>query len=296
VASNANCGFIPAGDEILPRKLFIQKLVFARSSYRKMRPGPLWLVPLMFALSLGGCGRGNKSSAEKKPASKPSASAPPASSIDPATAAQISGRVLFQGVPPAKVPIHMDDEPVCMKEYKEPVYSEEVVVNDNKTLRNVFAYVKDGLGDRTFAAPAEPAVMDQRGCWFRPHVLGLMEGQKLAIRNSDPASHNVHPIPEQNREWNKSMIAGAPDLMEQFAHTEVMIPVRCNVHPWMRAYIGVLPHPFFAITDDKGAFTLKGLPPGEYTIEVWHERYGTEDQKIILGPKESKAVEFSFRG
>ncbi len=258
-----------------------------------MRRKLFGLAMFVLASSLLACGGGSKSSEEKIPAPSPTTAA---AAVDPTTAGEINGQVSFEGKAPAKIPIRMDDEPVCMKEYKVPIYSDEVVLNDNKTLRNVFVYVKDGLGDRTFPPPSEPAVLDQKGCWFIPHVVGVMTGQKFAVKNSDPASHNIHPIPNLNREWNKSMIAGAPDLMEQFVHAEVMIPVRCNVHPWMRAYIGVLPHPFFAVTDDKGSFVLKGLPPGEYTIEAWHEKYGTVDQKITVGPKESKAVQFSFKG
>jgi len=253
-----------------------------------------WLVPLLLTVSLAGCSGGNKPAEETSNA--PATPAAPAAAIDPATVGEVTGQVSFDGQAPAKVRIHMDAVPACTEANKEAVFSEEVVVNDNKTLRNVFVYVKEGLGNRTFPPPSEPVLIDQKGCWYHPHVLGVMAGQKLDIKNSDPTNHNIHPMPSQNREFNQSQPPGAADLMQDFARPEVMIPVKCNVHPWMKAYIGVVANPFFAVTDDKGSFTLKGLPPGDYTIEAWQEKYGTQDQKVTVGPKESKTVTFNFKG
>ena len=249
-------------------------------------------LPLFFALVLAGCWK-------KSPSEEPAVSqepAAPAEPIDPATAAEITGQVLFDGQAPARTRIRMEAVSTCVQANHEPVLSEEIIVNDNKTLRNVLVYVKAGLGNRSFLAPVEPVVFNQQGCMFRPHMLALVVGQKLDIKNSDDASHNVHPIARANREWNQSMSPGAGDIMEQFSRPEVMIPVRCNVHPWMRAYISVFPHPFFAVTDETGAFSLRGLPPGDYTIEAWQEKFGPQDQKIMVGPKESKAVHFTFKG
>lgn len=260
-----------------------------------MRSKLNWFVPLFLAISLVGCG-GSKTSTEEKSSAPAAPAAAPAAAIDPATVGEVTGSVSFDGQAPAKVRIHMDAVPACTETNKQPVFTEDVVVNDNKTLGNVFVYVKDGLGNRTFPAPAEPVALDQKGCWYHPHVLGIMAGQKLDIKNSDPTNHNIHPMPAQNREWNQSMPPGAADLMQDFARPEVMIPVKCNVHPWMKAYIGVMSNPFFAVSDDKGAFTLKGLPPGDYTIEAWQEKYGTQDQKVTIGPKESKSVTFNFKG
>jgi hypothetical protein len=255
-----------------------------------------WLILVFFvAASLGGCSRSNTLPPEET--STPStAEVPPPEPIDPATVGEISGQALFEGQAPAQVQVAMNAAACAEANNKEPVFREDLVVNDNKTLRDVFVYVKEGLGYRRFAAPAEPVMLDQKGCWFRPHVLGLMAGQKLEIKNSDNVSHNIHPFPRVNREWNESMSPGSADLFERFALPEVMIPVRCNVHQWMRAYIGVVSSPFFAVTDDQGAFTLKGLPPGNYTIEAWQEKLGVQDQKVTLGPKEVKTVQFSFKG
>ena len=257
-----------------------------------MRFTPNWILPLFLALSLAGCG--GSQPAEEKPAS--SSAAPAAAPIDPATVGEVSGQISFEGQAPAKVRIRMDAVPACMEANKEPVFSEEVLVNDNKTLRNVFVYVKDGLGNRTFPVPSEPVVLDQKGCWYHPHVFGMLAGQKLSIKNSDPTNHNIHPMPAQNREWNQSMPPGAADLIQEFPRAEVMIPVKCNVHPWMKAYVGVVANPFYAVSDDKGSFSLKGLPPGDYTIAAWQEKYGTQEQKVTIGPKETKSITFTFKG
>jgi plastocyanin len=138
--------------------------------------------------------------------------------------------------------------------------------------------------------------LDQHGCMYQPHVLGVMAGQKIDIKNSDTTNHNIHPLPQTNQEWNESQPPGSDVKVQSFPRQEVMIPVKCNIHPWMRSYIGVVSHPFFAVTGDDGTFTIKGLPPGTYTIETWHEKYGTQDQQITVGPKESKTVDFSFKG
>jgi hypothetical protein len=127
-------------------------------------------------------------------------------------------------------------------------------------------------------------------------VVGVMTGQQLVISNSDAANHNIHPVPEVNTEWNEMQSAGEAPKVRSFAKQEVMIPVKCNVHPWMRAYIGVVAHPFFAVTEDDGSFTIKGLPPGTYTIQIWHEKLGTQELQVTVGSKESKAVDFSYKG
>src|SRR5579885_2992850 len=120
--------------------------------------------------------------------------------------------------------------------------------------------------------------------------------QKIEIKNNDPTNHNIHPLPRINQEWNQSQPPKGEALIKSFPREEVMIPVKCNVHPWMRSYIGVVSHPFFAVTGEDGTFTIKGLPPGNYTIEAWHEKYGTQDLPVTVAPKESKTVDFSFKG
>jgi len=252
------------------------------------------LALLALALTaLTACGSGaprEEGAAAGEEGQQPAAAAP---AVDPATAATITGRVAFEGTPPAPQPIDMSEEPSCAAKHPGGAKSEDVVVN-NGALQNVFLYVKEGLGDRTFPTPAEGVVIDQHGCTYVPHVLGLQVGQKLVIRNSDGILHNINAKPKVNRGFNISQ----PTNMEStrtFAAPEVMIPVECDVHGWMRAYIGVLPHPYFAVSGPDGSFTIAGLPPGTYTIEAWHERFGTQTAQVTVGAAETKEVAFTFR-
>jgi plastocyanin len=259
----------------------------------------LWLTALSMVLFLLACGgsEGPDESGEKKeePAAQQTAPSGPVTKIDPATAATITGKVSFDGEKPKAIQIRMDAEAACAALHKEPVYAEQVVLNDNNTLQYVFVYVKEGLGDKSFEVPKEPVVLDQKGCIYHPHMIGLQTGQELKVLNSDPTTHNIHPQPQNNREWNKSMSPGVSPLEQKFAREEVMIPVKCNVHPWMKSYIGVVKHPFFAITGKEGTFEIKGLPPGDYTIEAWHEKLGSTTQKVTVAAKETKTVDFTFK-
>ena len=218
---------------------------------------------------------------------------PTVAQVDPATAATITGTVKFAGSKPRQRRIRMDADAQCANLHQGAVYSEQVVVNDNGTLRNVFVYVKEGLSGR-YPAPSEPVVLDQQGCVYTPHVVGAVVNQEIHILNSDPTTHNIHPVPKNNREWNTSMPPGANKLVRKFPRQELMIPIKCNIHPWMRSYVGVLEHPFFAVSGADGGFEITGLPPGEYTIAAWQEKYGTVEQKVTVGAKESKSVEFEF--
>jgi plastocyanin len=203
--------------------------------------------------------------------------------------------VTLEGVPPPFKPINMSAEPYCTKAHSSPVMPEEVVTGAKGALANVIVYVKDGLGDRSFDAPKEPVELDQKGCMYLPHVVALMAGQDLKVVNSDQTTHNIHPMPKDNREWNKSQPPGATPIEDTFARAEVAIPVKCNVHPWMKSYIAVFKHPYFIVTGKDGTFDLKNVPPGTYTLEAWHEKYGTVDQQVTVGAKESKTVTFAFK-
>jgi hypothetical protein len=158
----------------------------------------------------------------------------------------------------------------------------------------VFVYVKTGLEGKTFAAPQEAKELDQEGCIYKPHVLGIQARQDLKVVTSDNTTHNIHPLPKVNREWNVSQPPGADPIIRNFTRAEVSIPVKCNQDPWMRAYIHVVSHPFHAVSGEDGSFDLKGLPPGNYEIEAVHEEYGALTQQVALGPKESKAVEITY--
>jgi plastocyanin len=182
-----------------------------------------------------------------------------------------------------------------MKENTTPQFQETYMVgSDGKSLANVFVYVKDGLGNYMFDTPTEPAQIDQQACRYHPHVFGMMVGQTLEILNSDPTLHNIHALPKGNQEFNTGQPIQGMKTTHVFTKPEVMVPFKCDVHGWMNAYVGVLPHPFFAVSAADGTYTIKGLPPGTYTIEAWHEKLGTKTQSVTIGASESKTADFSF--
>ncbi len=237
---------------------------------------------------LGGCGK--KESSEEQPASVPAASAPAAAPIDPATAASVSGTVKFDGAVPKPAKIDMSQDPNCQGANT----AENVVVKDGH-LANVFVYVKEGLGNRAFDVPKAAVTLTQAGCKYGPHVLGAMAGQTVKIVNGDPTTHNIHPTPKDNREWNESQAPQAAPLEKSFAREEILLPVKCNQHPWMKMYISVVKNPFYAVTGADGKFEIKGLPPGDYTLAFVHEKLGEQDQKVTLAAKDSKTVDASFK-
>jgi len=246
-------------------------------------------------LLLGGCG-GSKTDTSEAPKTEAPAAAPAAAPADDANAATITGKVAFTGDAPKMANISMDATPACARAHTSPQKSEMVMVNSNGTLKNAFIWVKAGLPDKQWPAPSTPVKLEQKGCMYQPHVIGVMTNQDIEIVNGDPTNHNIHPLPKDNREWNESQPPGAENKKKSFARQEVMIRVKCNIHPWMSAYIGVVSNPFFAVTGDDGTFTIKGLPPGTYTLEAWQEKYPPQDIQVTVGPKETKTADFSFKG
>ncbi len=238
---------------------------------------------------LAGCSK-KESSSEEQPAATPEAAQPAATPIDPATVASVSGTVNFDGAAPKMSKIDMSQDAAC----KGTNESENVVVSGGK-LANVFVYVKDGLGSRTFDTPTQAATIDQQGCKYHPHVLGVMTGQNVDIKNDDMTTHNIHPTPAANREWNESQPPQAAPIEKNFAREEIMLPVKCNQHPWMKMYINVVKSPFYTVTGPDGKYELKGLPPGDYTIAFVQEKLGEQDQKVTLAAKDSKTVDASFK-
>jgi hypothetical protein len=251
------------------------------------------LLMLVLVLIPVACGGGE--TAEAPPEAEPADVEPSGVAPDLSEAGSVSGKVNFAGTQPKMARIRMGAEPACEKKHTQAVVSQEVRVNDNGTLKYVFVWVKEGLGDYKFETPSQSATLDQDGCIYEPHVFGVQTKQNINILNSDPITHNIHPLPKNNREWNISQ-SGSQEYTRSFPRQEVMIPVKCNIHPWMKSYIGVVAHPYFAVTGEDGSFALKDLPPGDYTIQAWHERFGTLEQQVTVGPKESKEVDFSFEG
>ena len=216
-----------------------------------------------------------------------------ASEAPAAGGSTVKGTIHFDGTAPKPEAIKMDADPVCQQQHKEVVHKEDVVVNPNATLKNVFVYVKDGVKG-TYPTPTTPAVLNQSGCWYQPHILGIQVNQPLEIVNSDSTLHNINAKPKVNVPFNIAQPVKGMKTTKTFAKPEVMVRFKCNVHPWMSAYMGVVPHPFFSVSDAQGKFTITGLPAGTYTIEAWHEVYGTQTQTVTVADGATTELEFSF--
>lgn len=207
--------------------------------------------------------------------------------------ANIVGTITLKGTPPKLQIIDMTADPICQELNRKPI--PDWVMTNQGRLKNAFIYVKGGpLDAYRFELPDSDVIMNQRACYFEPHVLGLRVGQTLRIGNGDPTQHNVHPTPKLNREWNQTQSQGAPPMVKTFSRAEAMIPIKCNQHPWMRAYVGVMSHPYFAVSDELGKFEIRGLPAGTYKLVVWHEVFGDQEIDVTLVPGESRNADFTF--
>jgi plastocyanin len=255
-----------------------------------MRLRNMWVsaLGLTLAASVVACGGNKETSAPAESA------ASSAQKIDAATAGDVNVVVSFDGAAPANEPIKMNADPVCLKENTTPQSQETYQVADGK-LGNVFVYVKDGLGAYAFDAPTGMVSIDQKNCRYHPHVFGIRVGQTLEIVNSDPTLHNIHALPKGNAEFNTGQPIKDMKTTHVFTAKEIMVPFKCDVHGWMNAYVGVMDNPFFGVTDKDGKVSLKGLPPGTYTIEAWHEKLGAQTAMVTLGAKETKDATFTFK-
>jgi plastocyanin len=219
---------------------------------------------------------------------------PDAKRVDAATAGNVAGRVAIDGPVPANPPLQLSGDPVCERAHKEGATA-ETYVSQNGGLGNVFVYVKDGLGQYYFDLPSQAVTLDQAGCIYKPHVFGVRVGQNIEFVNSDPTGHNVHALPNTNQEFNFGQPIQNQRDSRFFTAPEVMVRFKCDMHNWMSAYAGVLDHPYFAVTGPDGKFDLKHLPPGAYTFEAWHEKLGTQTQRVTLADKGSADVTFTFK-
>jgi plastocyanin len=210
-------------------------------------------------------------------------------------AASITGTITFDGKVPNLKPLTMDADPACAKKHSKPVPSERLVLGTGNTMGNVLVWVSKGVpAGKTWPAPKTPVTLDQNGCVYVPHVQGIMVGQAYRILNSDGVLHNVHSLPKVNPTFNKPMPPSMKETTTTFAKPEPVFQIKCDVHPWMSAYIGVFTHPFFSATKTDGKFTISGLDPGTYEITAWHEVLGTQTASITVGANETKSQNLKF--
>jgi hypothetical protein len=210
----------------------------------------------------------------------------------PAGSGTIEGKVTYTGTPPKMKPIDMAKEPTCAKEHTPPEMTQNVVTGPGNTLQYVVVYIS--AGEPPSPTPSQPVRYDQKGCMYIPHVLPMQVDQPLQIYTDDPFAHNIHPLPKLNAEWNKSQPPGAPPIETKWSKPE-FIEVKCNIHPWMHGYFVVLRTSHYGVTDNNGAFSLKGLPAGKYTVTSWQEQYGTQSQEVTVGEGETKTITFTYK-
>lgn len=219
----------------------------------------------------------------------------PAAAATSTAGGTISGKVKFTGSAPRNPAIDMSEEAACKSKYTTTPTEENVVAGPANALANVFVYVSAGVpAGQSYPAPSTAVVLDQSGCRYHPHVFGLQVGQALEILNSDPVLHNIKAVAKKNRPFNISQPTAGMKTNRTFAAAEVMVNLQCNVHGWMHSFVGVRPDPFYAVSKQDGSFTITGLPPGTYTIEAWHEKFGTQTATVTIAGTETKTANFTF--
>jgi plastocyanin len=251
------------------------------------------MMPLGIGLLLSACIL-LPSGCKKTAVPADTAASPTYTRIDLNTAGTVSGTIHFTHKAPPRIEIDMAQDPACSLA-ADPNYSEQYVGKDGK-LQNVFIYVKDGLGNKLYPIPGEPVMLDQKGCRYVPHVIGVMAGQPVEFTNSDPTMHNIHTTAETpiNPEVNISQPPKGGTTQRVFPHPELMIPVRCNNHPWMNAFINVSPNPFYAVSDENGSFVIRGLPPGTYTLVADHEVLGQQTTQVTVASHQTATADFTY--
>ena len=252
-----------------------------------MQQRNLWTVLSMLVLATAvACGGGGEGGGDAP------AAAPTAPAFDPATAGNVSGMVMFDGELPAAEELMMNSDPVCAMTATNTMSS--TFVGTDGHLGNVFVYVKEGLEGQSFPAATGSVELNQQGCRYTPHVMGIQVGQTLTITNSDMTLHNIHATPAANDEFNMGQPIQGMTFDRTFEQAEVMVPFKCDVHGWMNSYIGVLDHPYFAVTGETGMFDISTLPPGDYVLEAWHESLGTQTQNVTVATGQTAEVSFTF--
>jgi plastocyanin len=222
------------------------------------------------------------------------AGTPAAAPVAVADAATIGGLVKFEGAAPKMPPMQMGADPFCQSQHSTPALDEEVVVGAGGELANVIVYVENAPAG---GPPPAPAVLDQRGCKYIPHVSAVQVGQTVQIKNSDATLHNVHAMPEVNGQFNEGQPVQGMVSTKKFDKVEMKpFRIKCDVHGWMKSYMAVLPHSYHNVSQANGTFSIANLPPGNYTLVAWHEKFGEQKQQITVAAKEQKQVQFTFKG
>lgn len=254
------------------------------------------LFSFIVLVLVSGCGQ-EKTAEIQMPAASNSENIPAASAPAAFVPSEgvISGKVIFNGTPPAPAALDMAADPYCSSAHTEPVYAQDLVVNPNGTVRYAFVYVTSGIPEgAVFPVPSEPVVVDQKGCQYTPHVLGVRTGQTVTLVNSDSTLHNVHAQVKNSQEFNLGMPLQGMKITKKFPKAEIMAHLKCDVHPWMSAYIGVLDHPFFAVTGEDGSFEIKGLPAGNYQVQIWHEKLGAQNIPVEVPAKGAAEITANY--
>ena len=205
----------------------------------------------------------------------------------------ITGTITFEGKAPKMKPLRLDADPICVVNNEIAPKKEWLILDENKGVKNVLVFVTEGL-NIDYSPPEEPVVIDQKGCIYSPHVLGIMAGQQLDILNNDGTLHNIHALPKVNKEFNKAQPRSKKKLSVKFEKPEAPFKVKCDVHPWMGAYIGVFDHPCFAVSGDDGTYIISDLKPGEYVIEAWHEKLGSQTANVTVSDSAAHQ-DFTFK-
>jgi plastocyanin len=266
-----------------------------RNPDRTVKHGSLFIVAAVMAvaISISSCGSRKEGNSTAPVDDTPPAN-PAAKPVDAATAGSVAGIIKFDGVPPKRRTISMAAVANCAKMHSSPALTESVVPGDNGTLQNVVVYLRGDFSQYSFDAAKSPAMIDQNGCVYSPHVLALASGQQLRVTNSDDTTHNIHAAPMKNRGWNESQPPQSSPINEAFARPEIGISVKCNVHPWMKAYISVFSNPYFQVTGKDGSFKFDNVPPGTYTLTAWHEQYGTKEQTVTIVAKQEQSATITY--
>jgi len=207
---------------------------------------------------------------------------------------EIAGKVYFKGEAPRLRRIMMDKDPVCASLHPEGVLPEDGRVNANGTLPNAFVYISKGAENLSGTAPSEPVTLTQNECEYEPHVLGIMVGQPLRVVSNDPTTHNIHIMPKAGHDFDVTQQPGSPPVSDKFSTPQIMVPVHCNIHNWMQAYIGVVTNPYYAVTGNEGTFQIKGVPAGSYTLSIWTATFGTQEREVTVRAGETASVDFTF--